>query len=102
MDNVYHINPTLLSSNGSTSTTTNNENTNTSETVTAAFQNLVNESDFSSVFKFSTSLNDKVVKILWEGRLKEFLVSTGVKLSLNPITNTPEFNKLGISFSYAL
>ena len=102
LDNVYHINPTLLSSNGSTSTTTNNENTNTSETVTAAFQNLVNESDFSSVFKFSTSLNDKVVKILLEGRLKEFLVSTGVKLSLNPITNTPEFNKLGISFSYAL
>ena len=100
LDNVYHINPTLLSS--TTNSPTNNDNSNTSETVTAAFQNLVNESDFSSVFKFSTSLNDKVVKILWEGRLKDFLVSTGVKLSLNPITNTPEFNKLGISFSYAL
>lgn len=94
LDNVYHINPTLLS--------TTNGSGHTSETVTTAFQNLVNESDFSSVLKFSTSLNDKVVKILWEGRLRDFLVSTGVKLSLNLVTNTPEFIKLGISFSYAL
>ncbi|EMG50797.1 Mitochondrial distribution and morphology protein 10 [Candida maltosa Xu316] len=95
LDNVYHINPSLLPSTNPTPTTTG-------ETVTTAFQNLVKESDFSSVLKFSTSLNDKVVKILWEGRLRDFLVSTGVKISLNPITNTPEFNKLGISFSYAL
>lgn len=71
------------------------------ETVMSAFQHLVKESDFSSVIKLSTSLNDKMVKLLWEGRCKDFLVSAGTKLSLNPITNQPEFNKVGISFSYA-
>ncbi|CAK9435395.1 uncharacterized protein LODBEIA_P01220 [Lodderomyces beijingensis] len=77
------------------------EDGNESETVTNVFQNLVNESDFSSVLKVSTSLRDKTVKLLWEGRVKDFLVSTGAKVSINPITNTPEFNKFGITFSYA-
>lgn len=70
-------------------------------TVTAAFQNLVNESDFSSVLKVSTSLKDSSIKLLWEGRLRDFLVSTGARVSWNPITNTPDVNKLGITLSYA-
>lgn len=71
------------------------------ETVMSAFQHLVNESDFSSVFKFATSINDGTVKLLWEGRCKDFLVSAGTKLSINPINNKPEINKFGVSFSYA-
>lgn len=71
------------------------------ETVMSAFQHLVNESDFSSAIKVSTSLNDKMIKLLWEGRCKDFLVSAGTRLSLNPVSNQPEFNKVGVSFSYA-
>lgn len=105
-DNYYHINPTLLPS-------TKNEFEevrppplesqvdSNNETAMTAFENLVNESDFSSVIKLSTSLNDKMLKLLWKGRCKDFLVTTGVKMILNPITNTPEFNRFGISFSYA-
>lgn len=69
--------------------------------VTTAFQNLVNESDFSSVLKVSASLKDSSVRLLWEGRLRDFLVSTGARVSWNPITNTPEVDKLGITLSYA-
>lgn len=76
--------------------------TNTSnQTVMAAFQQVVKESDFTSVLKFSTSINDRAMKLLWEGRCKDFLVSAGTRLSWNSATNQPEFNKLGISFSYA-
>lgn len=107
LDNYYHINPTLLPTTNKESlddkSTTQNTSINhfSNETVMTAFQNLVNDSDFSSVFKASTSLNDKMVKLLWEGRCKDFLVSTGVKINVNPITNFPEFNRFGITFSYA-
>lgn len=104
LDNYYHINPTLLPEKKKLldevelAAHLSSEN---SESVTTAFQNLVNESDFASVVKFSTSLNDRMVKILWEGRVKDFLVSTGVKVGMNPVTNAPEFNRFGVSFSYA-
>lgn len=71
------------------------------QTVMTAFQSLVSESNFSSVLKASTSLSDRMLKLLWVGRYKEFLVSTGVKININPIKNTPEFSKFGITFSYA-
>lgn len=71
------------------------------ETVISAFQNLVNESEFNSVIKVSTSLSDKMLKLLWEGRCKDFLVSAGTRISINEFTHQPEFNKFGISFSYA-
>lgn len=118
-DNYYHINPTLLPETGSTTPMVNfngitpdshyiNSHDNTfsnpsapRESVTTAFQHLVNESDFSSVIKISSSLNDRMLKLLWEGRIKDFLVSTGVKLSLNPTKFSPEFSKFGISLSYA-
>lgn len=98
-DNYYHINPSLLPSHNSMST--ENGSRLMDESVMSAFQNSVNKSNFSSVLKASTSLDDKVLRFLWEGRMKDFLVSTGVKLSLNPITHTPEFNRFGISFSYS-
>lgn len=65
------------------------------------FQNLVNESNFSSVVKGSASLSDRIVKLLWVGRYKDFLVSTGVGLGLNKATSKPEINKFGMVFSYA-
>lgn len=71
------------------------------QTVMTAFQSLVSESNFSSVIKASTSLSDRMLKLLWVGRYKEFLVSTGVKININPMSNTPEFSKFGITFSYA-
>ncbi|KAK6457998.1 mitochondrial distribution and morphology protein 10 [Scheffersomyces xylosifermentans] len=118
LDNYYHINPTLLPDKTLSKPTSRKSSKSSSlsakeaaelerlssansESVTTAFQNLVNESDFASVVKFSTSLNDRMVKILWEGRVKDFLVSTGVKVSVNPTTNAPEFNRFGVSFSYA-
>ena len=96
---------TNSSSNNSNSNINSNANTNLDaafeEKVTTAFQNLVNASDFSSVVKVSTSLRDKTVKLLWEGRVKDFLVSTGARIAINPVTNAPEFSKFGINFSYA-
>lgn len=70
-------------------------------TAMADFQNLVNESKFSSVIKGAASLSDQIVKFLWVGRYKDFLVSAGVKMGLNSITNMPEVAKVGIGFSYA-
>ncbi|KSA02114.1 Mitochondrial distribution and morphology protein 10 [Debaryomyces fabryi] len=105
LDNYYHINPTLLPSTKSevddVGKPLESQEDSNNETAMAAFENLVNESDFSSVVKLSTSLNDKMLKLLWKGRCKDFLVTTGVKMVLNPVTNTPEFNRFGISFSYA-
>ncbi|KAI5960529.1 MDM10 [Candida theae] len=79
--------------------TTSSTPTHNSVVVTTAFQNLVNESDFSSVLKVSTSLRDNSVRLLWEGRLRDFLISAGTRVSWNPVTNTPEVNKLGITLS---
>ena len=66
-----------------------------------AFQSLVSESNFSSVLKASVSLSDRMLKLLWVGRYKEFLVSSGVKIGVDPVKNVPELGKFGVSFSYA-
>ncbi|KAM9934836.1 hypothetical protein OXX80_005574 [Metschnikowia pulcherrima] len=73
----------------------------TGQEVISAFQNMVKESNFSSVVKGSTSLSDRMLKLLWVGRYKDFLVSTGVKLGLNKVTHLPEANRVGITFAYA-
>lgn len=71
------------------------------QTAMKEFETLVNESNFSSVVKGSTSLNDRMVKLLWVGRYKDFLVSTGVSVGLNKTTATPEVNKFGVTFAYS-
>lgn len=73
---------------------------NDSEVMTA-FQNMMNESNFSSVVKASTSLSDRMLKLLWVGRYKDFLVSTGVKIDLNATTKAPEISRFGVTFAYA-
>ncbi|CAN3365046.1 mitochondrial distribution and morphology protein 10 [Diutina catenulata] len=70
------------------------------EDVTTAFQNMVNASNFSSVFKCSTSLNDRSVKFLWEGHVKDFLMSTGVKIDFSD-PGRPDVARFGVTFSYA-
>ncbi|KAG7192933.1 Mitochondrial distribution and morphology protein 10 [Scheffersomyces spartinae] len=101
LDDYFHISPTLFPSQNGSQKTLEAESPVVNETVMDAFQHLVSESDFSSVFKCSTSFKDKQVKLLWEGRAKDFLVSTGVKFRLNSNDLNPEVAKFGISFSYA-
>lgn len=101
LDDYFHISPTLFPSQNHSQETAEAEPPVVNETVMDAFQHLVNESDFSSVFKCSTSFKDKQVKLLWEGRAKDFLVSTGVKVRLNAAELRPEIAKFGVSFSYA-
>lgn len=94
LNELYHINPNLLPKNQTKSDPQGHS-------VMEAFQNLVSMSNFSSVLKTSASLSDRMVKLLWVGRFKDFLVSAGVKVNLNAATNMPEVNKIGVSFSYA-
>lgn len=94
LDDYYHINPTLLHKNPA-------EADPQGHSVMEAFQNLVNKSNFSSVIKGSASLSDRMVKFLWVGRCKDFLVSAGIKMNMNEVTNLPEINKFGVTFSYA-
>ncbi len=65
----------------------------------STFNTLVDESEFSNVIKASTSINDKTVKLLWEGRYKEFLISTGIQL--NFINNVPEIKDFGIKCQFS-
>lgn len=97
LDDYYHINPSRLHR----SPAYDVDDDVLGRSVMEAFQNSVNESNFSSVLKGSTSLSDRMVKLLWVGRYKDFLVSTGIKVNLNPFTNLPEINKIGVTFSYA-
>lgn len=50
------------------------------KSVIERFENAFNHSNFTSVWKVSTSLRDKKLKILWEGKFKGFLISTGTEL----------------------
>lgn len=71
------------------------------QSVITGFQKMLNESNFSSVLKGSMSLSDRMVKLLWVGRYKDFLVTTGVRVNANNYTKAPEISRFGISFSYA-
>lgn len=67
--------------------------------VMEAFENLVKETEFNSVLKIATTLNDRNLKFLWEGKYKDFLVSAGVDLQIQ--SNIPTFNKCGLQVQYA-
>lgn len=53
------------------------------------------------VFRCAADLNARAIKCLWEGRYRQFLVSTGFRLSVIPDTNRPQLDRVGLSFSYA-
>lgn len=77
------------------------------------FENKINQSNFTSVWKCSTSLKDKNLRLLWEGKFKGFLLSAGAEFcnsntrtKINetpPIENTLTIypNKFGIQLQYA-
>lgn len=70
------------------------------------FENKFNNKKYSSVWKLSTSLMDKNLKILWEGKFKGFLLSAGTELLFNiqdkriqPIINPA--TQFGIKIQYS-
>lgn len=70
------------------------------------FENKFNNKQFSSVWKFSTSLMNKNLKILWEGKFKGFLLSAGTELlfkkddnGIQPIINPS--SKFGVKIQYS-
>lgn len=71
------------------------------------FQNDYNYANFTSVWKLSTSLRDKSLKVLWEGKFKGFLVSAGGEfLQSSPLLNdsskSPLFPaKFGVQLQYS-
>ncbi|ONH67459.1 Mitochondrial distribution and morphology protein 10 [Cyberlindnera fabianii] len=69
------------------------------QTVIEAFESLVRDTGYTSVIKLSTSLNDQQVKLMWEGKFKEFLVSAGAELQLK--SPTPEVKRCGIQLQYS-
>lgn len=69
------------------------------ESVVEAFESLMRDTDFSSVVKLSTTLNDKNVKFLWEGKYKDFLLSAGFDLQLK--SHAPDIKKYGFQIQYS-
>ncbi|SCU90513.1 LANO_0D09032g1_1 [Lachancea nothofagi CBS 11611] len=49
------------------------------------FENSLIDANFTSVWRLSTSLRDKNLKVLWEGKYKGFLISAGTELTNGPL-----------------
>ncbi|AMD18829.1 HBL073Wp [Eremothecium sinecaudum] len=49
------------------------------------FAKMINNTQFTSVLKCSSSINNKNLKILWEGKYKEILISAGAELTNLPL-----------------
>lgn len=58
------------------------------------FNQRYNEANFTQVFKVSTSLRDMNLRLLWEGRIKGFLVSAGAELTQPPELSTNGLDSL--------
>jgi len=69
------------------------------QTVIEAFESLVKDTDFTSVIKVATTLGEKDMKLKWEGKFKDFLISTGVDIQLN--STVPDVKKCGFQIQYA-
>ncbi|CUS20754.1 LAQU0S01e13916g1_1 [Lachancea quebecensis] len=77
------------------------------------FENSLIDANFASVWKFSTSLRHKNLRILWEGKYKGFLISAGAEFTGAPLelpsnlageSKTPALlrpGKLGIQLQYS-
>ncbi|ODV98185.1 hypothetical protein PACTADRAFT_185389 [Pachysolen tannophilus NRRL Y-2460] len=70
-----------------------------SNDVIATFSKLVSDSDFSSVIKASTSLKDKNLKLLWQGRFNGFLLSGGCCISFRE--QVPQLPVVGLQVQYS-
>ena len=77
------------------------------------FENRINQSNFTSVWKLSTSSKDKNLRLLWEGKFKGFLLSAGTEFcktnprnEINEVPSTENKltfypNKFGIQLQYS-
>lgn len=65
------------------------------KTMIEEFQNNLHHANFTSVWKLSTSLRDANLKVLWEGKFKGFLISTGAEVSkASPLLQSSSSEKL--------
>lgn len=70
------------------------------------FKKLYEKLRFSSVFRASTSLNERNLKVLWEGKYNDFLIELGC--SIQPLPNSIDNEKgldlgqFGVSLQYSL
>lgn len=55
------------------------------KSVIETFENSVTNTNFTSVWKLATSLRDKNLRVLWEGKYKGFLISAGTELTTAPL-----------------
>lgn len=79
---------------------TNNETLSTHETQSKPMILTVNESDdeFISSLKLSTSIHKKTTTLAWEGKFKDWLISSGV--SMNFSEHVPKFKGYGVELQY--
>ncbi|ODV72754.1 Mdm10p CYBJADRAFT_173756 [Cyberlindnera jadinii NRRL Y-1542] len=75
------------------------KHSNSDQTVIEAFESLVRDTDYSSVIKLSTSLNDRNIRFMWEGKFKEFLLSAGTELRMND--KSLETGRYGLQIQYS-
>ncbi|KAH3675132.1 hypothetical protein WICMUC_002788 [Wickerhamomyces mucosus] len=68
------------------------------QSVLEAFESLVKDTDFSSVIKLSTGINDRNLKLAWEGKYKDFLISSGVDIRFK--SQVPEVQTCGLQIQY--
>lgn len=64
-----------------------------------AFEGLVRDMDYTGVVKLSTSLNDRHVKFMWEGKLSDFLIAAGSEVYLGG--QVPKVGKCGLQIQYS-
>lgn len=57
------------------------------------FAKMVNNAQFTSVLKLSSSVRNKTLKLLWEGKYKGILVSAGAELTTMPLDTPNTINK---------
>lgn len=68
------------------------------QSVIEAFESLVRDTEFSSVVKVSTGFNDRNLKLAWEGKYGDFLVSSGLNFSVKE--HVPKVAECGLSIQY--
>lgn len=65
------------------------------KTMIEEFENNLHHANFTSVWKISTSVRDRNLKVLWEGKFKGFLISAGTAIyKSSPISNSTSSEKL--------
>lgn len=56
--------------------------------------------DYISSFKISGSLNEKKVRLAWEGKFQDWFISSGASVDLKTLGAAPKVLKYGVEFAY--